>query len=144
MGSFKRSASNNSLSASARDDIKYEVSDNLAFTVVVLGASGDLAKKKTFPALFTLFDKGYVCFDFKCPFQSFKVILLRPEASCKLAAIVWPAEPFSAFHGLLQVLERGPHAADLLHVDRVTVIRTQLGCACRSRAQSLPKLAAGL
>ncbi|KAK9865125.1 hypothetical protein WJX84_006808 [Apatococcus fuscideae] len=60
MGSFKRSASNNSLSASARDDIKYEVSDNLAFTVVVLGASGDLAKKKTFPALFTLFDKGFL------------------------------------------------------------------------------------
>lgn len=57
-GSFKRSGSNNSLSASARDDIKYEVSENLAFTVVVLGASGDLAKKKTFPALFTLFDRG--------------------------------------------------------------------------------------
>ncbi len=56
--SFKRSPSNNSLSASARDDIKYEVSENLAFTVVVLGASGDLAKKKTFPALFTLFDRG--------------------------------------------------------------------------------------
>ena len=27
-------------------------------TIVVLGASGDLAKKKTFPALYTLFERG--------------------------------------------------------------------------------------
>lgn len=30
----------------------------LSLNVVVLGASGDLAKKKTFPALFRLFQKG--------------------------------------------------------------------------------------
>ena len=29
-----------------------------SITVVVLGASGDLAKKKTFPALYALFTKG--------------------------------------------------------------------------------------
>lgn len=28
--------------------------------VVVLGASGDLAKKKTFPALFALYSQGYL------------------------------------------------------------------------------------
>ncbi|KAG0342350.1 Glucose-6-phosphate 1-dehydrogenase [Podila minutissima] len=31
-----------------------------AFTVIVLGASGDLAKKKTFPALFGLFLHGHI------------------------------------------------------------------------------------
>jgi glucose-6-phosphate 1-dehydrogenase len=29
-----------------------------ALSIVVLGASGDLAKKKTFPAIFTLFARG--------------------------------------------------------------------------------------
>jgi glucose-6-phosphate 1-dehydrogenase len=29
-----------------------------ALSLVVLGASGDLAKKKTFPAIFTLFASG--------------------------------------------------------------------------------------
>lgn len=47
-------------SASTRDDIKCFIANKLALTVVVLGASGDLAKKKTFPALFTLFKRGYV------------------------------------------------------------------------------------
>ena len=28
--------------------------------IVVLGASGDLAKKKTFPALFALYSQGYL------------------------------------------------------------------------------------
>jgi glucose-6-phosphate 1-dehydrogenase len=28
--------------------------------IVVLGASGDLAQKKTFPALFALFQQGYL------------------------------------------------------------------------------------
>ena len=27
-------------------------------SIIVLGASGDLAKKKTFPALYTLFERG--------------------------------------------------------------------------------------
>ena len=31
-----------------------------ALSIVVLGASGDLAKKKTFPALFQLFDRGFL------------------------------------------------------------------------------------
>ena len=45
--------------ASSRDDIKCFIENRLVLTVVVLGASGDLAKKKTFPALFTLFKRGY-------------------------------------------------------------------------------------
>lgn len=44
-------------SASARDDRKVEMLENLSLKIVVLGASGDLAKKKTFPALFRLFRK---------------------------------------------------------------------------------------
>ena len=47
-----------SASASSRDDIKCFIANKLVLSVVVLGASGDLAKKKTFPALFTLFKKG--------------------------------------------------------------------------------------
>jgi glucose-6-phosphate 1-dehydrogenase len=42
-----------------RDDVKCFIANKLALSVVVLGASGDLAKKKTFPALFILFKKGY-------------------------------------------------------------------------------------
>ena len=50
---------NNSLcTASSRDEIKCFIANKLVLSVVVLGASGDLAKKKTFPALFTLFKKG--------------------------------------------------------------------------------------
>lgn len=46
-------------SASDRDNIQCKVPSKLCFTVVVLGASGDLAKKKTFPALFLLYTRGY-------------------------------------------------------------------------------------
>ena len=46
------------VSASTRDDVRPGVPCDLTLTVAVLGASGDLAKKKTFPALFTLFHKG--------------------------------------------------------------------------------------
>jgi len=46
--------------ASDRDNIQCKVPKKLCFTVVVLGASGDLAKKKTFPALFLLFSRGCV------------------------------------------------------------------------------------
>ena len=46
--------------ASSRDEVKCFIANKLVLTVVVLGASGDLAKKKTFPALFTLFKKGCV------------------------------------------------------------------------------------
>lgn len=50
----------NGAAASDRDNVKCKVSQKLCFTVVVLGASGDLAKKKTFPALFMLFSRGCV------------------------------------------------------------------------------------
>lgn len=33
---------------------------DLALTIVVFGASGDLAKKKTLPAIFSLFVEGYL------------------------------------------------------------------------------------
>lgn len=46
------------VSASTRDDVRPGFPCDLTLTVAVLGASGDLAKKKTFPALFTLFHKG--------------------------------------------------------------------------------------
>ncbi len=44
-------------SASVRDNFHCDLSNDLALTIIVLGASGDLAKKKTFPALFELFRK---------------------------------------------------------------------------------------
>lgn len=37
-----------------------EVDENVCLSIVVLGASGDLAKKKTFPALFHLFCQGFL------------------------------------------------------------------------------------
>ena len=43
---------------SARDLFEIDVPEATCLTVVVLGASGDLAKKKTYPALFQLFTKG--------------------------------------------------------------------------------------
>ena len=46
-------------SASDRDNVQCKVPHKLCFTVVVFGASGDLAKKKTFPALFLLYSRGY-------------------------------------------------------------------------------------
>ncbi len=47
------------ITASDRDNVQCKVPKKLCFTVVVLGASGDLAKKKTFPALFLLYSRGY-------------------------------------------------------------------------------------
>lgn len=44
--------------ASLRDAFDAKVPSDLTLSIVVLGASGDLAKKKTFPALFALFSKG--------------------------------------------------------------------------------------
>lgn len=46
-------------SASLRDDFQCKISCDLTLSVVVLGASGDLAKKKTFPALYALYSKKY-------------------------------------------------------------------------------------
>lgn len=46
------------MSAAVKDERRCFIANKLVLSVVVLGASGDLAKKKTFPALFTLFRKG--------------------------------------------------------------------------------------
>ena len=43
---------------SPRDLQQCHIERKICLSVVVLGASGDLAKKKTFPALFTLFKRG--------------------------------------------------------------------------------------
>lgn len=45
---------------SERDEFKCDSAVNLTLNVVVLGASGDLAKKKTFPALFALFRQRFL------------------------------------------------------------------------------------
>jgi glucose-6-phosphate 1-dehydrogenase len=44
--------------ASLRDQFDARVPADLTLSIVVIGASGDLAKKKTYPALFALFAKG--------------------------------------------------------------------------------------
>ena len=44
-----------------RDMFDVHVPETICLTIVVLGASGDLAKKKTYPALFQLYSKGSVC-----------------------------------------------------------------------------------
>lgn len=44
-----------SATASKRDLVKPHLPEDICLTVIVLGASGDLAKKKTYPALYTLF-----------------------------------------------------------------------------------------
>jgi len=46
--------------ASLRDQFDARVPAALTLSIVVIGASGDLAKKKTYPALFALFSKGCV------------------------------------------------------------------------------------
>jgi hypothetical protein len=48
--------------ASLRDQFDARVPADLTLSIVVIGASGDLAKKKTYPALFALFSKGCVLF----------------------------------------------------------------------------------
>lgn len=45
--------------ASLRDCFECGVPSRLALSIVVLGASGDLARKKTYPALFALYAKGF-------------------------------------------------------------------------------------
>lgn len=47
-------------SSSARDDFDCFIPDGISFTCVVLGASGDLAKKKTLPALWALYARGFL------------------------------------------------------------------------------------
>ncbi|GMH35965.1 hypothetical protein BSKO_03833 [Bryopsis sp. KO-2023] len=43
-----------------RESFDLNPHESLCLTVVVLGASGDLAKKKTYPALYALFSKGFL------------------------------------------------------------------------------------
>ena len=43
--------------SSTRNGQGSSLTEKLLLNVVVLGASGDLAKKKTFPALFALYQK---------------------------------------------------------------------------------------
>jgi glucose-6-phosphate 1-dehydrogenase len=40
-----------------------QVPAHLALSICVLGASGDLARKKTYPALFALYAKGFLPHD---------------------------------------------------------------------------------
>ncbi|CAD7703420.1 unnamed protein product [Ostreobium quekettii] len=46
--------------ASARDTMPFCDPSGICLTVVVLGASGDLAKKKTYPALYALYHRGFL------------------------------------------------------------------------------------
>lgn len=46
--------------ASIRDCFECKVPNQLRLSICVLGASGDLAKKKTYPALFALYSKGFL------------------------------------------------------------------------------------
>ncbi|GAB4821247.1 hypothetical protein N2152v2_008293 [Parachlorella kessleri] len=48
------------MSSSDRDNFCCQMCNHLCLTVVVAGASGDLAKKKTYPALFFLFSHGFL------------------------------------------------------------------------------------
>ncbi|KAJ6485038.1 glucose-6-phosphate 1-dehydrogenase [Mycena vitilis] len=57
------SAYTGSYAVSSTDAAHYEMKDNTI--IVVFGASGDLAKKKTFPALFGLFRQGFLPTDVK-------------------------------------------------------------------------------
>mmetsp|Transcript_772 Transcript_772/g.2008 ORF Transcript_772/g.2008 Transcript_772/m.2008 type:complete len:560 (+) Transcript_772:85-1764(+) len=50
----------NALSASLRDEIEHEVCISERLHIVVMGASGDLAKKKIYPSLFNLFKNGFL------------------------------------------------------------------------------------
>lgn len=45
---------------SLRDTFDGKIPSNINLSIVVMGASGDLAKKKTYPALFALYSKGFL------------------------------------------------------------------------------------
>uniref|UniRef100_A0ACD5YMT5 Uncharacterized protein n=1 Tax=Avena sativa TaxID=4498 RepID=A0ACD5YMT5_AVESA len=61
-GSVGSSPPSERISSSSSSDLKdLEISsESGCLSIVVLGASGDLAKKKTFPALFNLFQQGFL------------------------------------------------------------------------------------
>ncbi|XP_019453031.1 PREDICTED: glucose-6-phosphate 1-dehydrogenase, cytoplasmic isoform-like isoform X2 [Lupinus angustifolius] len=56
----KRSISSNESPISRDQESLENTSENGSLSIVVLGASGDLAKKKTFPALFHLYRQGFL------------------------------------------------------------------------------------
>lgn len=58
-GSDSPSSPLSARAASLRDCFECGVPSKLALSIVVLGASGDLARKKTYPALFALYAKGF-------------------------------------------------------------------------------------
>ncbi|KAL8103255.1 hypothetical protein AgCh_027706 [Apium graveolens] len=42
------------------DDTEAPLSEDVCISIIVLAVSGDLAKKKTFPALFNLYRQGFL------------------------------------------------------------------------------------
>ncbi|XP_057820593.2 glucose-6-phosphate 1-dehydrogenase, cytoplasmic isoform [Cryptomeria japonica] len=60
MGSRTVDLEEGSKSASSPDQRLKSTSESSCLSIVVLGASGDLAKKKTFPALFNLYHQGFL------------------------------------------------------------------------------------
>jgi hypothetical protein len=57
-GSHRRQLSALASTCSLRDTFDGKVPGNITLSIVVMGASGDLAKKKTYPALYALYSKG--------------------------------------------------------------------------------------
>jgi hypothetical protein len=57
-GTHRRQLSALASTCSLRDTFDGKVPSNITLSIVVMGASGDLAKKKTYPALFALYSKG--------------------------------------------------------------------------------------
>lgn len=80
--SFDRPGRPRRTSSARRSQNKSQVD---ALSVVVLGASGDLAKKKTFPALFALFCQGWALFRSWC-----KKILPAIGSSVQLCDLPMP------------------------------------------------------
>lgn len=72
--------------ASERDCFECCDTNKLALSIVVLGASGDLAKKKTYPALFALFEQGYVSASSLLPFLLHALPGTAGQASHMLAS----------------------------------------------------------
>jgi glucose-6-phosphate 1-dehydrogenase len=58
-GTDSSASSRQSSSNSLAKDLELPVEQG-CLSIVVLGASGDLAKKKTFPALYHLFEQGFI------------------------------------------------------------------------------------
>ncbi|KAL5153927.1 Glucose-6-phosphate 1-dehydrogenase, cytoplasmic isoform [Glycine soja] len=66
-----------------------------SLSIVVLGASGDLAKKKTFPALFNLYRQGFLLPDEVCIFGYARSKLTDDELRNRLHGYLVPSKDFS-------------------------------------------------